>query len=180
MFWRPDMRVVIAAIVGLAIGYGSTAFAQATKPPEIRVTQRSYRPIVEVPPLTTPSQCGVVNRPKLLRPQGPVYCGVVPSPPHGTPVNQARTLTYEQQIQAAKRSFSGLDLNHDGVISRREWSVAEARAAAPVPQQNRAQFICAMENDFKAIDRNHDGKITYAEFIADNFGKDRQPIRGYC
>ena len=93
---------------------------------------------------------------------------------------QSRTLTYEEQMQGAKRGFGALDLNNDGVISRQEWSVAEARAAAPIPQQNRAQFTCAMDNDFKAIDRNHDGKITFAEFIADNFGKDRQPVRGYC
>jgi Ca2+-binding EF-hand superfamily protein len=81
-------------------------------------------------------------------------------------------------MQAAKRGFAAFDLNHNGVISRREWSVSEARATAPIPERNRAEFKCALDETFKLMDSNHDGKITFAEFIADSFGKHRQPVRG--
>ena len=86
--------------------------------------------------------------------------------------------TYEQQMQAAKRGFAAYDLNHDGVISRHEWSVIEARSFAHMSQQSRAQLECQLNQEFKLIDSNHDGEITFKEFTADNFGRDRQPIRG--
>jgi Ca2+-binding EF-hand superfamily protein len=87
--------------------------------------------------------------------------------------------TYEEQMQGAKRSFALYDLNHDGVISRKEWSTLEARAAASIPAgKSRAQYTCALDQQFKLIDSNHDGKITFAEMIADNFGKNRPAMRG--
>ncbi|GAA3888017.1 hypothetical protein GCM10022276_03910 [Sphingomonas limnosediminicola] len=54
----------------------------------------------------------------------------------------------------------------------------QARMVAPVPQNGRVQLMCATDQEFKLMDSNHDGKITFAEFTADNFGRDRQPIRG--
>jgi len=81
-------------------------------------------------------------------------------------------------MQAAKRGFGAYDLNHDGVISRHEWSVIEARSFARMPQQSRAKLECQLDQEFKLIDINHDGKIIFKEFTADNFGRDRQPIRG--
>lgn len=172
------MRLVIVLLATLMFGYEATALAQATNPSPIVVTQRNYpRRTVEMPPITTPSQCGVLNGPNSARGPGPVYCGVVPSAPNWTP-DLAPKLTYQQKMQAAKRGFAGFDLNHDGVISRKEWSVMQARSVAFAPQRGRVQLMCATNEEFKLIDRNHDGKITFAEWIADDFGKDRQPITG--
>lgn len=171
------MRALIASFVALIFGYAETAFAQATKPSEIRVTQRTDPlGVGKIPPLATPPECRVLNRPNMVRPPHPVYCGVVPSAPNWS--SQAPTLTYEQQMQAAKRGFAALDLNHDGVISRKEWSAMQARLVAPVPPHGRVQLMCETDQVFKLMDRNYDGKITLGEFTADNFGRDRQPIRG--
>jgi Ca2+-binding EF-hand superfamily protein len=81
-------------------------------------------------------------------------------------------------MQTANRGFAALDLNHDGVISRKEWSVMQARMVAAVPQRGRVQLMCATNEEFRLMDRNYDGKIALAEWTADNFGKDRQPITG--
>jgi hypothetical protein len=113
-----------------------------------------------------------------LKPGRGFYCGVVPSVSDSTPLNQFPMLTYQQQMQAAKGGFAALDLNHDGVISRKEWSVMQARMVAPVPQRGRVQLMCATNQQFKLMDKNRDGKITFAEWTADSFGKDRQPITG--
>ncbi|MFL6726100.1 MAG: hypothetical protein ACJ8FS_06260 [Sphingomicrobium sp.] len=89
--------------------------------------------------------------------------------------SRAHPLTDQEKMQAAKRGFEALDLNHDGTVSRQEWSIAETRAAAPIPQASRAQFTRTMDEDFSQIDRNHDSKIAFAEYTANHFGKDRQP-----
>jgi hypothetical protein len=162
LLWRPDMRVAIASFVALMLGYEGTALAQAANPSGIRVTPRS-------------PECGVLNRPTIANPPHAVYCGEVPTAPNWS---GAPTPTYEQKMQAAKRGFAALDLNHDGVISRKEWSVMQARLVAPVPHRGQVQLMCATNEQFKLMDRNHDGKITFAEWTANNFGKDRQPITG--
>jgi hypothetical protein len=113
-----------------------------------------------------------------LKPGRGFYCGVVPSVADSTPLSQFPMLTYQQQMQAAKRGFAALDINYDGVISRKEWSVMQARMVAPVPQRGRVQLTCATNQQFKLMDKNRDGKITFAEWTADNFGAHRQPITG--
>lgn len=153
--------------------------------------------------LGPPSECGVLNPPHSgrrtpswtdlaaeqrrmadswkragLKPGRGFYCGVVPSISGSTALNHFPTLTNQEQMQAAKRGFAALDLNHDGLISRREWSASEARATAAAPERGRAELRCGMDQEFKLLDSNHDGKITFAEWTAENFGKDRQPIRG--
>lgn len=168
------MRMMAVSLVALMFGYEGTAFAQAVKPSEIRVTQRSYA--LRGADAPTPPECGVLNRPTTATPPRSVYCGVVPSAPNWS--NQARTPSYEQQMQTANRGFAALDLNHDGVISRKEWSVMQARMVAAVPQRGRVQLMCATNEEFRLMDRNYDGKIALAEWTADNFGKDRQPITG--
>jgi hypothetical protein len=169
------VRFAIASFLVLTCGDDVTALAQATNPSEIRVTQRNY--LQRRPTNSTPSQCRVLSGSNSASGRRPVYCGVVPSVPNWMPVNHAPTLTFQQQMQAAKRGFAAFDLNHNGMISRREWSVSEARAAAFDSERQRAQFTCEADQTFKQIDTNHDGKITFAEWTADNFGKDRQPIR---
>ena len=170
------MRLVTAFLVSLILGHNGTASAQSTNPSAIQVTQRNYlQRVVKTPPITTIPRCGVLDGPNSAS-ERPVYCGVVPSAPNWTP-DLAPKLSYQQQMQAAKRGFAALDLNHDGVVSRREWSLSEARAMAPIPARNRAEFKCQLDQEFKLVDGNHNGKITFAEWTADHFGKDRQPIR---
>lgn len=178
LLWRPGMRLAIALLATLMFGYEGRALAQATNPSPIVVTHRDFvRRTVEVPPITTPPQCGVLNGPNSARGPGPVFCGVVPPAPNWMPDLEPK-LTYQQKMQAAKRGVAGFDLNHDGVISRKEWSVMQARMVAPVPPRGRVQLMCATNQMFKLMDKKHDGRITFAEWTADNFGKDRQPTTG--
>jgi len=201
------MRLVIAFFVtlmfegtALAQATSPSAIRVTQRPLSQSVVPRPAAGAMELGP---PPECGVLNPPHSgartlsstdlmaeqrrmadswkragLKPGRGFYCGVVPSVSDSTPLNQFSKLTYQQQMQAAKRGFAAWDHNHDGVISRREWSVSEARATALAPERNRAQFKCQIDQEFKLLDSNHDGEITFAEFIADNFGKDRQPIRG--
>ena len=170
------MRVPTASFGVLMLACAGMALAQATNPSDIRVTQRTvpFR-IVETPP---PSRCGVLNPPSIGNPPRSVYCGAVPPISDAARLNPAPTLTFEQQMQAARRGFAAMDLNHDGVISRQEWSSLEAQAMTPLPQRNRAEFKCQLDQDFRLIDSNHDGKITFAEYIADNFGAGRPAVSG--
>ena len=86
--------------------------------------------------------------------------------------SRTHTLTYQDKMRAAKTGFAAGDLNHDGVISRREWAVSAERAAADIPQTNRQQYVSDIDRQFLKLDKNGDGNITFEEYIADNFGED--------
>lgn len=83
----------------------------------------------------------------------------------------AQTLTDEQKLQGAKRAFAALDLNHDGVITRQEWTVSAIRAGAGIPRENRPQYVRDSIRIFLQHDKNEDGKVTFSEYIANNFGE---------
>jgi hypothetical protein len=110
------MRLVIVSFLALMFGCEATAIAQATKPSDIRVTKRDYPLVgVELPPVTRPPECGVLNRRQSAtgprtrdevmaerrrmanswmtapsRPVNPrsIYCGVIPSASDSTPHGQ--------------------------------------------------------------------------------------------
>jgi hypothetical protein len=109
------MRLVVASLVPLIFGYGASALAQPPKSPDIRLTQRDYPLVgVELPPVTRPPECGVLNRPRratgphardqvmeerrrmakswMIAPSPPLnprsfYCGVIPSVSNSTPIH---------------------------------------------------------------------------------------------
>ena len=72
------------------------------------------------------------------------------------------------QEEGARRTFDALDTNKDGQVSHQEWAVMESRAAAPIPEAQRQQFVEAMENEFKKLDSDGDGSFTFAEMQTNN------------
>src|SRR5437763_13756891 len=76
--------------------------------------------------------------------------------------------TQEEELEGAKKAFAAFDLNHDGAISRQEWTVMALKAAAEIPRDSQPQYVRASLRAFLQRDKNGDGKVTFSEYIADN------------
>ena len=80
--------------------------------------------------------------------------------------------TQEQNLEGAKKAFAAFDLNHDGVISRQEWTVMALKAAAEIPRESQPQYVRDSLRVFLKRDKDGDGKVTLTEYIANNSGED--------
>jgi Ca2+-binding EF-hand superfamily protein len=82
--------------------------------------------------------------------------------------SSGRTVTQQDKLQGQKREFAQLDLNHDGVISSREWAIAGVNAGSSIPKVSRPDYVRRFDSIFMKLDKNGDGNITFDEFAADN------------
>ena len=81
------------------------------------------------------------------------------------------------ESQSAPMSFQAMDANHDGKVSREEFSNAAKTAAFQKLDTDKSQFITLDEwlkkdaspdarKHFESLDANHDGKISRTEFLS--------------
>ena len=89
----------------------------------------------------------------------------------------AGTGSPKAELQSAPMSFKAMDANHDGKVSREEFSNAVKTAAFQKLDTDKNQFITLDEwlrkdtspdarQHFESLDTNKDGKISRTEFLA--------------
>jgi Ca2+-binding EF-hand superfamily protein len=76
--------------------------------------------------------------------------------------NQPHNISRAEYLKSVTQRFTDIDTNHDGVVTKQELAVAEAKLA----QQLTAARDQKMRAEFSQLDTNHDGKLSLEEFMA--------------
>lgn len=79
-----------------------------------------------------------------------------------TTASAPRTMTRSAMLADVQKKFTGIDTNHDKVVTKTEIQAAETRAMAELGKMRDEQ----MAENFKKLDTDNNGQISLTEFKA--------------